>query len=139
MSNDFVSSSDIVKVDSNLGIVIGYAMISKVDGEDYYDLHGDNITEEAMLRATVDFMENSRVAKEMHQGDQIGHVVFALPLTTDIASALDIQAKRTGLIIGMKPSDKEVLQKFSDGTYTGFSIGGKRGEDHMEDGTIVKY
>lgn len=137
MSNEFVSSSDIVKVDDNLGIVFGYAMVSKVDGQDYYDSHGDNITEKAMLDACTDFMKNSRVAKDMHQGDQIGDIVFMFPLTTDIAKALDITAKRTGVIIGMQPS-KDVLQKFKNGTYTGFSIGGKRAQDEI-DGKVVNY
>ena len=45
-------------------------------------------------------------------------------LTTEIAKSLEIETKRTGLIIIMQPSEP-VLQKFKDGTYTGFSIGGR--------------
>jgi hypothetical protein len=35
-------------------------------------------------------MENSRIAKEMHQGDAKGSVVFAFPLTAEIAKSLGI-------------------------------------------------
>jgi hypothetical protein len=72
-------------------------------------------------------MENSRIAKEMHQGEPKGSVVFAFPLTTDIAKSLGITTERTGLLIAMKPT-AAVLEKFRDGTYTGFSIGGAYGE-----------
>lgn len=120
--------SEVLKVDSKLGIVFGYAMVSKVDGEDYYDSQGDHITEEAMIDACADFMKSSRVAKDMHEGDQIGDILFLLPLTTDIAQKLDIVAKRSGTIIGMKPSP-DVLKKFESGEYTGFSIGGNRVKD----------
>jgi hypothetical protein len=66
----------------------------------------------------------------MHKGDPIGTMVFAFPLTTDIAKAFDITTPRTGLMIGMKPS-AEVLAKFKSGEYTGFSIGGKRVEEEV--------
>ena len=56
----------VLKVDDTLGLVMGYAIICKQAGEPYFDLHGDYITEEAMLKAALDFMENSQVAKEMH-------------------------------------------------------------------------
>jgi hypothetical protein len=64
----------------------------------------------------------------MHDQTPMGTVVFAFPLTEDIAKALEIQTKQTGLLIAMKPS-ADVLEKFVDGTYTGFSIGGRRIKD----------
>ena len=115
----------VVKVDEALGLVFGFAIVSKQDGEDYYDLQDDHIPEDAMLKAATDFMENSRVAKEMHAGDEAGTIVFAFPLTTDIAKALDIVTKRTGLLIAMRPADG-MLAKFKSGEFTGFSIGGYR-------------
>lgn len=118
----------IVKVDEKLGLVFGFAIVSKIDGEDYFDLQGDNIPEDAMLKAALDFMVNSRVAKEMHSGDAAGTVVFAFPLTTDIAKALEIETKQTGLLIAMRP-DVGMLAKFASGEFTGFSIGGYRLED----------
>ncbi len=123
------SEAQVVKVDSNLGLVFGFAIVSTVDNEPYYDLQGDHIPDQAMLKAATDFMENSRTAKDMH-GGATGSVVFAFPLTAEIAKSLGITSSKTGLLIAMKPSP-EVLGKFADGTYTGFSIGGSYGETEV--------
>lgn len=124
--------SKLLKVDEVLGLVFGYAIVCKEDGEDYFDLQDDNISEEEMLKAAAEFMENSRAADDMHDGETMGEVIFALPLTTELAKELDIVTKRTGLIIAMKPSE-EVFEKFRDGTYTGFSIGGSGVSEEVED------
>jgi hypothetical protein len=129
-SVDFETRTEYVKIDESLGLVFGFGLICKIDGEDYYDVQGDNPTEEGMLEASADFMQNSRIVRDMHKGDPIGTMVFAFPLTTDIAKAFDITTPRTGLMIGMKPSP-EVLAKFKSGEYTGFSFGGKRLEEEV--------
>lgn len=114
----------VVKVDDALGLVMGFAIVCKEGGEPYFDTQGDHITEEAMLEAAVDFMSNARVAKEMHSGGDKGVVVFAWPMTSEIAKAFGLVVEKTGLMIAMKPDDEEILRKFRDGEYTGFSIGG---------------
>lgn len=119
------TNAEVVKVDASLGLVMGYAIICKQDGTDYFDLHNDHIPEDAMLEAASDFMLNSRVAKEMHVGGGKGSVVFAWPMTTDIAKAFGLDVKTTGLMIAMKP-DPVMLAKFVSGELTGFSIGGMR-------------
>lgn len=119
-----LQATSILKVDESLGLVFGFAIICKEDGEDHFDTQGDHIPESVMLDGSFDFAKNSRVAKEMHKGDQIGDITFMFPLTSDIAKSLDIVTKHTGLLIAMKPDSPEVLAKFADGTYTGFSIGG---------------
>ncbi len=129
----FQINSQVAKVDEALGVVFGWAIISKQDGEDYFDLQGDHIPEEAMLVAATDFMKNSREAKDMHRGEEVGSVLFAFPLTEDIAKSLSIETKTTGLLIGMKPN-ADVLEKFKSGEYTGFSIGGSRIKDEVVDG-----
>ena len=120
----------IAKVNKALGLVFGYAIVCKVAGEDYFDNdssgYDEHIPEETMLEAAKDFAKTARVAKEMHTGDAIGCNLFLFPMTTDIAKSLDITVEKTGLLIGMAPDEDEVLAKFADGTYTGFSIGGKR-------------
>lgn len=126
------TSAEVCKVDEELGLVFGFAIVCKVDGEDYFDVQDDHIPESSMLKASTDFMLHSRMAKEMHQGGEAGTVVFAFPLTTDIAKALGIATKKTGLIVAMKP-DAEMLGKFKRGELTGFSIGGRRGEDEEVD------
>lgn len=122
----------VLKVDDSLGLVMGYAIVCTEDGEPYFDLQGDHIPEDAMLKAALDFMEHSRIAKEMHEGDQAGTVVFAFPMTEDIAKAFGILTKRTGLMIAIRPN-ADMLQKFQLGELTGFSIGGQRLEDEEVD------
>lgn len=123
------TNAEVLKVDSSLGLVMGYAIICKQeDGTPYFDLHNDHIPEDAMLEAATDFMLNSRVAKEMHVGGGKGSVIFAWPMTADIAKAFGLEVKKTGLMIAMKP-DADMLKKFESGELTGFSIGGFRVED----------
>lgn len=127
----------IAKVDETLGLVFGYAIVCKVDDQPYYDLNVDkmqdgsfkrvpeHITEDAMLKASVDFAKSARVGNEMHKGPDSGEYVFVFPMTADIAKAFGIQTRTTGLLIAYKPTP-EVFAKFKDGSYTGFSIEGRR-------------
>lgn len=124
-NDSFRFQSEITKVDDELGLVLGWGIICKKDGDEYFDLQDDSVTEEAMLEAAVDFMEHSRVAKEMHRGGPRGTVVFAFPMTTEIAKAFGFDTGgTTGLLIGMRP-DARMLKRFKSGELTGFSIGGK--------------
>lgn len=125
MQDKFQIRSTIAKVDESLGLVMGFGIICKENGEDYFDLQGDHIPEDTMLKSALDFMLNSQVAKEMHSGEQAGIVVFAFPMTTDIAKSFGIETKRTGLMIAIKP-DEAMLKRFLSGELTGFSIGGRR-------------
>lgn len=130
-----IDTSELKKasVNAELGLVMGYAIVCKVDGEPYYDLnidHGgervpEHITEEAMLKAATDFMLHSRMGNEMHSGDAKGTYVFAFPMTTEIAKAIGINTRVTGLLVAYKPPP-EVLEKFKSGEYRGFSIEGRR-------------
>lgn len=125
-SNEHFTKASVIKVDPGLGLVFGWAIVSKVDGAPFFDSQGDHIPEESMLKAATDFMVHSRVAKEMHAGAQKGTVVFAFPMTADLAKAMDITTKYTGLMIAMRPDNPAMLEKFRSGEYTGFSIGGAR-------------
>lgn len=116
---------ELIKFDENLGLVLGWAIVCKEDGEPYFDTQGDHIPEDAMLKASAEFMAHSRVAKEMHRGDPVGAFVFAFPVTDEICKAMGIESRRTGLMVGVRPS-ADVLAKARAGKLTGFSIGGKR-------------
>ena len=131
---DCVKSIDVevAKVDDH-GVVFGYAIVCKVDGDEYCDVQGDIITEPAMLAAAVEYMQSDRVAKLQHRGSRAGQILFAFPLTTDVMKALDLDGPRTGLLVGMKP-DPHMLAKFRSGELTGFSIGGERVEEEVIDG-----
>jgi hypothetical protein len=120
-----LQATQILKVDESLGLVFGFAMVCKEDGQVHVDLQGDDIPESEMLKCALGFAKSGRQAKEMHKGDAIGDITFIFPLTTEIAESMDIVTKRTGLLIAMRPEEREVLQKFASGEYTGFSIGGK--------------
>lgn len=116
-------------IDKKLGLVFGWAMITKEDGQPYFDSQGDSIPDETMLKRSAEFMLSKRVAGEMHEVED-GDVIFAFPLTEELAKKLDIVSKRYGLLYGVKPS-AEVFAKFESGEYTGFSIGGERLDEEV--------
>ena len=113
-----------VGTDKKLGLVFGYAAITKQKGEDYYDHANENFTDDSILEASVDFMLTKRVLGEMHEEAEGGSVVFMWPMTEDIAKAFDVTTDTYGLMIAAKPAHDATLEKFDKGEYTGFSIGG---------------
>jgi hypothetical protein len=140
-----------VQVDASHGIVFGFAIVSKIRNaegvyEDYYDLNVDvegihkgkkvpeAITDDAILKAVVDASDagTHMVGDEMHDGPDTGNYPFMFPLTEDIAKALGIDAPKLGLLVGYRP-EADVLKKFQDGTYTGFSMTGGRVEFEEEE------
>lgn len=132
---EFTKKMDIWKVDLGQRLIFGFAMVSKVDGEDFFDSQGDHIPEDAALDAMTDFMVSKRVGCTMHERDSEGQVVksgeiiYAFPLLTDIAKSLGIETSKTGILIGYRPDNDEDLIKAIRGEFTGFSIGGARIED----------
>lgn len=113
----------VVKVDDDLGLVFGWAIICKIAGEDYYDLQGDHIPEDVMLKAVADFA-SAPVLKVMHDGAEVGTVLLSMAMTTDVAKAFGLTTELTGWMVAVKPGDEVTLTKFRDGTLKAFSIGG---------------
>lgn len=153
-ASKIVKVSETINVDQEHGLVFGYAIVSKMldkatgQLEDYFDLNVDqdgvhkgqrvpeNIPEDAMFKAAVDAAETGvqMAGNEQHSGPDVGSYYFMFPVTTDIAKALGWTVTKTGLVVGYHPGDPEVLAKFKNGTYTGFSIEGERVEyDELED------
>lgn len=136
MSDSFETRAKVFKIDDELGLVFGWGIICKNGDDPYFDTQGDHIPEDTMLKSTTDFMADVRTAGEMHDRDADGEpiskgvIVHSWPLTEEIAKAVGITTKKTGWLIAMRPS-KDMLEKFRDGTYTGFSIGGFRGDDEI--------
>ena len=126
----FKTYAKVLKVQEELGLVLGWGIVCTEDGEPYFDLQKDHIPEHAMLKAATDFMLSDREAKEMHYRSGAGQVVFAFPLTSDVTKAFGIECSTTGLMIAIKP-DAVMLEKFRSGELKGFSIGGRRGEDKV--------
>lgn len=121
------------KFNKKLGLILGWAIISKQGGEDYYDLQGDHIPEDAMLEASLEFMQKRRTLMLMHKGEKQGEVIYAWPLTTEIAKAMGIKTAVTGLMVAVKPANKKIIAAAEKGQLTGFSIGGQRIDDEDVD------
>lgn len=121
---DIEATARVVKTSSDeLGLVFGWALTSKSAGADYFDLHGDNVVEDDLIRVAAEFMESGGASDEMHDFEKDGRVVFAMPLTAEVAKSFGIQTDTTGLMVAIKPS-ADVFAKFKSGEYTGFSIAG---------------
>lgn len=113
------------KVDRTHGVVLGFGCICRKSGAAYFDTHGEHLPEDEMFNAAVDFMKGDRLAKLQHEeGSDIGRVIFAYPLTEDIAKAHDIECDTSGLLIGIQVEDKEALKALRSGALAGFSFGG---------------
>ena len=47
----------------DLGLVFGWAMVCSEGGKDYFDEQGDNIPEDAMLKALADYEKEQRLGE----------------------------------------------------------------------------
>lgn len=135
-----LKSYALVKADKKLGLLFGYGVICKTldaksgelvpyfdQGDVSQDEFSEHIPEDEMLKAATTFMAgSSRAIEEEHYGPAIdGNVVFAFPMTEEIAKALGITVPMTGLLIAVRPKDPAVLAKAENGELKGFSIFGK--------------
>ncbi len=126
----------VAKVDDELGLVFLWAFTStNADGSDYYDLQGDSVTD--FVKAAADFMEGARAVDTMHDGKQSGSVVFAMPMTPEIAKAFGVDTKQSGLMVAIKPSPDD-LAKFKSGEFTGVSIAGLGTREPLEKRRVRK-
>jgi len=114
----------IAKIDKKLGVVFGWCVISTVNGQEFIDSQNDHISEAVALEAFTKFAAGNRTLKLDHKGDARGTILFIFPLMADIARSLGISTSQTGVIIGVKPDDPAILDRFADGSLRGFSIGG---------------
>jgi len=132
--------NDVLAVDEEHGIVVGWAIVCTKDGQPYYDLNVDrdgvrkgervpeHITKSAVIKALIDAAQVGVMAgNEMHEGPETGQFVGMFYMDADIAKSLGMTTTTEGLLVQYKP-EPEVLAKFKNGTYTGFSIEGARVE-----------
>jgi hypothetical protein len=117
----------ILKANAELGVLFGFAIVCMEKGQPYVDLQNEHAPEQAMLKASLKYAQGERRAKLQHADGNVfdGQVVFAFPLTGEIAKAMGIVTERTGLIVGLKPDDPMTLLLHKAGLLTGFSIGGR--------------
>jgi len=119
------------KVDKERRTVSGFASLDNVDKQ------GDIVTAEASMKAFSEFRGNIR---EMHQPSAVGKMVsfkqdrYFDPETKKFYSGVFVSAY-------ISKGANDAWEKVLDGTYTGFSIGGKMnkwddGYDEKSDSTI---
>lgn len=113
------------KVDKGNRLVVGWGMVCKKNDEPYFDTDNQHFPEDLTIKAWIDFMKEARVHKAMHSGNQVGEVVFAFPATKEFMESLGMQlGDQSGMLVGVQVADDDTLNKFHDGTYKGFSVGG---------------
>ena len=115
----------ILKADDEQRLVYGWASVVTEKGEPVVDRQGDVIEPETLVKAVNSFMENIRVGKEMHKGDQIGAVIHSMPITKEIGESLGIQSDREGWVVAFKVYDDDVWARVKSGELAAFSIGGR--------------
>jgi hypothetical protein len=119
-----MSDMSILKIDEEQRIVYGWGSVSTFNGEHIIDKQNHIITMDVLSEAVNDFMENMRVGKVMHSGEQTGSILHSFLITKDISEALGFSTNTEGWIVGYKVHDDEVWKGVKDGTFTAFSIGG---------------
>ena len=121
---DFTKAHDVKFVKAQGNVLIGWAVVSKKDGENLVDRQNDHIPEDALYKAVLQFSKSGGKVLQQHGGEPVGKVLFSMPLTQDVQKALGIQSSLTGWAVGVEASP-EVIAKFDSGDLTGFSIGGR--------------
>lgn len=116
--------AQLLKAEKRHNLLFGPSIVSTIDGEDYFDTQDHHVSDEVMLEAAIEFAKSDRTAKVMHKGDEVGTVLFMLPLTQDIAKANGIETAISGLFIGMEVDDR-TMARVDSGELTGFSISGE--------------
>ena len=115
----------ILKTDDEQRIVYGWASVVTENGVPVVDRQGDVIEADTLVKAVNEFMEQVRVGKTMHSGDQTGMVIHSLPVTKEICESLGIQCNREGWIVAYKVYDDAVWAMVKSGELAAFSIGGR--------------
>lgn len=116
-----------IKVSAQQRLVFGWGMVCTKNGELYFDTDNQAVPEDVALQAWKEFMlSGQRTLKAMHAGVEVGQVIFAFPMLTDIAKSLGFEnLPQTGILAGVYVEDDDVLQKYVTEVYKGFSIGGR--------------
>jgi hypothetical protein len=116
---------EVVKVDESLGLVFGWALATSLDGgkTPHVDLQSDAIDEADLIKVAAEFMEDAAKSDVMHDFENDGRIVFAMPLVPEVNNALGIKSDVHGLAIAMKPSPA-TFKRFQSGELRAFSIAG---------------
>lgn len=122
------TTARVAKLSDELGLVFGWALTTKAAGAEYYDLQGDNVLEDDLIKVAAEWMSGGGAADTMHDREQDGRAIFCMPMTTEVAKAvygdkIGGDLGTYGLLVAIKPSAED-FAKFKSGELTGFSIDG---------------
>jgi len=124
-------TGQILKVDEEQRLIYGWGSVITEKGESVVDLQGDVIEADVLVKAVNEFMENVRVGKTMHVGEETGKVIHSLPVTKEICDALGIQSDLEGWIVAYKVYDDSVWDRVKSGELRAFSIGGRAQREEL--------
>jgi len=123
----------VLKTDDEQRLVFGWASVITEKGEPVVDRQGDVIKPDTLVKAVNKFMEEVRIGKTMHSGDQIGVVVHSWPMTDEICKSCGIQSEREGWLVAFKVYDDNVWADVKSGKLAAFSIGGRATKEDWQD------
>lgn len=109
--------------------VLGVALSPSVDYQD--DQVAD--PEFEIEKAAHDYMERSRTLGEMHERKMDGAVVVESFIARDDLRINGVVVPKHSWVLGVRIYDHEVRKRVRNGTYRGFSIGGKGEVQQVDD------
>jgi len=106
----------IAKTDDVQQLVFGWASVSKRDGEsgNLVDLQDDEIDGPVLEKAAYEYVYDSGVARDMHQGEPIGRLVEAVAITDEKLKAMGLTrsgAPAMGFWVGYKIPDRATYER----------------------------
>jgi len=119
-------------VDEELGVVFGWgytnAQVTKDGRQPVFDSHNAIIEDIDLERACYDFVAEARGMDQQHDWERAGDLVECAFIDDRKLEAMFPGQPKPygwrGMWVGFRPHSDEVLQKFKDGEYAMFSIGG---------------
>ncbi len=126
VKTDWSRTIPIAKIDEDQRLVFGWASVIEVNGEPVVDQQGDIIMAPEMEKSFYGFVTDSRMAGEMHDRMDAGHLVECIVFTKEKKEALGIEFtdRRVGTWVGFRV-DVDAFAKVKSGDYRAFSIGGR--------------
>ena len=138
MADSPIRVTRLLKAEKDLGVAIGFGIVTKTRNkatgayEAYYDEGSESapdraqhISDDEMLKSSIEFARNSRAAEIEHGGRVLpGAILNQFPLTEQFAKSLGITSDQLGLLVLVAPDDKSVLDDIDSGKLNGFSMAG---------------
>ena len=116
---------EFTKADAAGRFVRGWASVVTDQMGQVADSQGDMIDIDDIRKAAHRFVSDARIAKAMHQGQQVGEVVESVIIDDEFAKALGITDPKRGWWIGMEIHDDTIRKGVREGKLRAFSIGGR--------------